>query len=551
MINTWRKKKRKIIIGTFILICIAVGVISYKIYGEEILKVKSEKTTDMDVGDTILTDEQKKIWNSFKNIYNVQKQTKIKEAIEKEKEENTYTEQNMLIKYNPYGTNTQSLYVYFSTDDAVSVSYKIHVEDKEIEDFSQEVYQEEEYQKEHEFQIIGLIPNAKNQITITMKTEDGEEKSKVISYTMGDLFGEEDVILEQTQGESLEKVSNGLYVVLGNDSDNLDFMYYYDNNGVLRGEVPIIGYRSHRLLFSENEMYYSISQTQIARVDRLGQVTMVYDTGVYNLHHDYVFDGDGNLLTLATDTRQESVEDIILKIDEETGKITEVLDMEEVFSDYKKTCESAEDGDLDWMHLNTIQWVGEGEILLSSRETSTIIKISNLYQNPEIEYMIGEKDFWEGTGYESLLYDKEGDFTIQGGQHSITYVKEDGMEEGKYYLYMYNNNIGYSESKPEYDWSAIGLTNAGGKGGTESYYYKYLVDETKQTFCLVDSFAVDYSGYVSSAQEIDENVIMNSGIPGVFAEYDKEHQLINSYKMEVEKYIYRVYKYNFKGFYFS
>lgn len=33
---------------------------------------------------------------------------------------------------------------------------------------------------------------------------------------------------------------NGLYVILGNDSENDDFMYYYDNNGTIRGEISII-----------------------------------------------------------------------------------------------------------------------------------------------------------------------------------------------------------------------------------------------------------------------------------------------------------------------
>ena len=70
----------------------------------------------------------------------------------------------MLIEYNPFGTNTQSLYVYFKTDAAVKVSYTIHVKDDGISDFSRDVYQDEEYQTEHEFQVIGLIPDTENTI---------------------------------------------------------------------------------------------------------------------------------------------------------------------------------------------------------------------------------------------------------------------------------------------------------------------------------------------------------------------------------------------------
>lgn len=254
--------------------------------------------------------------NEAKSIYTEEYQDAVEERLELEKSTGDYTEDYMLIKENPYGTNTLSLYVYFSTQEPVSVSYNVSVPDSSIEDFSQTPAGEEEFTTEHEFQVLGLIAEEENTITFTLTKEDGSVETRSYVHTMGELSGEEERKLQQTEvAEQGESVTDGLYVILGNDSDKEDFMYYYDNSGVLRGEIPLIGYRSHRLLFQDDRMYYSISENQIAAVNRLGKVEMIYDTGTYSLHHDYVFDDDGNMLVLATDTESESVEDQIIKID--------------------------------------------------------------------------------------------------------------------------------------------------------------------------------------------------------------------------------------------
>lgn len=510
---------------------------------------KEQKMSDNEAN--VMNEKQKKIYEKIKKTYNAEEQQKIADELEKKKESQEYTLSNMLIEYNPFGTNTQSLYVYFETDSAVKVSYTIHVKEDDIADFSRNVYQDEEYQKEHEFQVIGLIPDTENTITFYITNEDGSTDTKEIVYEMGSLYGEEAVQLDTDVKQSADKLEDGLYVVLENDSPSMDFMYYYDNNGVLRGEVPLLGYRSHRLIFDENSMYYSISEKKMAQVNRLGQVTKVYDLGNYKLHHDYVFDENGNMLILATDTTQDSVEDIVLKLDVNSGEVTEVLDLGDLFGEYKKTCVKNSSDELDWMHINTIQYIGNGSVLLSSRETSTIIKVDNIYDGPVVSYMIGEKDFWKDTSYVSLLLNKKGDFTIQGGQHTITYETDESLSDGQYYLYMFDNNIGISETRPDYDWSSIGLKVSSAVDGKNSKYYKYLVDENEGTFELVDSFKVPYSGYVSSAQETGDNVLVDSGLKGTFTEYDVDHKAIVTYKMDYEKFIYRVFKYKFDGFYFE
>lgn len=536
-----------------IAVCITVAAVSIAASVSGVKAINetedSRKQTDMETAE--LSEEQEKHLRKIKETYDVSNQEEIAKELEEKKSSQHYTADNMLTQYNPFGTNTQSLYVYFHTDEAVSVTYTVHADDESAGDFTRAVYADGVYRSEHEFQVTGLVPDTGNTITFTLTAEDGTVTEKETFYEMGSLLGTEEVRLDVDVEGDASKLKDGLYVVMGNDSTALDFIYYYDNEGVLRGEVPILGYRGHRLLFDDTSMYYSISETKMARVDRIGQVINVYDLEGYELHHDYVFDDSGNILILASDESKDSVEDIIIRLDADSGMVEEVLDLGDLFGSYKETCVPDEDGELDWMHINTIQWLGGGAVLLSSRETSSIIKVENLYDVPEVSYIIGSASFWEGTGYEELVLEQEGEFTLHGGQHSVTYAEDDSLDDGQYKLYMYNNNIGVSETNPDFDWTSEGLTEDSAKAGEASYYYEYLIDEDAGTFKLTDSFEVPYSGYVSSAQNLDTNTVIDSGFQGWFAEYDEDHELIAAYTMNAEKFIYRVYKYDFEGFYYK
>ena len=111
-------------------------------------------------------------------------------------------------------------------------------------------------------------------------------------------------------------------------------MRFYDENGVIRSEMPIKSYRPHRLLFKDNTMYYSISSTSIVGVDVSGYVKDFYNTGNYSLHHDYIFDTDGNFLILATKKNDETSEDRIISINASTKEVKEIVNLKTVFKNY-------------------------------------------------------------------------------------------------------------------------------------------------------------------------------------------------------------------------
>lgn len=506
-----------------------------------------------------------------KNIYSVSKPDAVEifdmvyqEVVQDKLDvllEDEYTFEDPLMIYNPYGTNTLGLNIYFSTDEVAKVRYTIHVDDEDIEDFSRTLSngEDDNVTTNHQYQLIGFIAGEENEVKLELLDRDGEEiATKEFTVDLSNVSVNAQKKLDVEDGESKEELTNGLYAMLGNDSDAQDYLALYDNDGILRMETKIIGYRAHRILFKDNKMYYSVSQTRIAEVNPLGQVTDIYRTGHYYLHHDYVFDDDGNLIVLANNTEKDTEEDCIIKIDLDTKAVTEVIDFEDMFASYVKTCElddsnfrdEGEDG-LDWLHLNSIVWLEGGDVILSSRETSSIMRVNNVEDDPELVYLLADKSIWEGTEFESYIYDKEGDFKIQAGQHCLNYEATD--EDGVYYLTFFDNNYGKSNSQPKLDFSKMGIENQKPFEGTESYYYVYRVDENEETFELVDSFDVTYSGIVSSVQPMSNgNVVVDSGTAGVFAEYDEDHNLIRQYTAKLNKYmVYRVFKYTFNDFWFD
>ncbi|MCR4743844.1 MAG: aryl-sulfate sulfotransferase [Lachnospiraceae bacterium] len=512
-------------------------------------------------------------------IYDVENSARIRNSINQiiadhKASGDDFTFDDPLLIANPFGTNSSSIYVYFETEEPAKISYTVTSPDGSVADFTRTL--DAEAVTEHEYNLVGLVPGANNSVTLSM---EGSDETYTFGYTPTKNGSEEITLktttdLTLTSGEggyvdshemtlaaekSDKEQSEGLFTVISNyDDDHIPNIYLYDNEGVLRGEIAQSKGCSGTLVFDGDVMYYAISESDIARVNSLGQVEAIYNLGSYSEHHDFCLDDKGNLLILASDGQGKEVEDIILFVDTKTGETTGALDLSDLFHDYEVTCVDNTDTaigsngkGMDWMHINSIVF-NNGDAFLSSRETSSILKINDIEGTPSIGYIIGSKDFWSPSGMDKYLLEQVGDFELQGGQHNLSYIPTD--EDGVYYISMYNNNMGLSTSQPDFDWTSLGMKNLKVIQLVEpSYFYEYKIDENKGTFELAASFPVPTSNIVSSAQTLSNgNVVTDSGVAGIFAEYDSTGKLIKGYSMNLmSKFIYRCFKFDYNGFWFN
>lgn len=496
-------------------------------------------------------------------FYDKEVQERLEQSIELYKQAKKWNLNNPLAILNPYGTGSNGLYFYFKSTFETKVNYTIHVDDERIPDYSATALHSngKKYSRNHEFQLIGLVPGEKNHVTIDLVGHLGRTmQSLSFDIQMPENHSNYATILEYEDLGSEAPMAQGLFTMMRTNG-YLGYGMMFDDAGVMRYEMVLEGYGLDRILFQNDEIITCVSNKKIARMNGLGQVLQVYELDGYELHHDIQFSTEGKIVALVNKLSSDTIEDTVVEIDLTSGEVVELLDTSVLMEDYHKgqtrPIAPTDDffwqvGEWDWIHINTIDYMAENDsLLLSSRETNTIIKVEDVHTAPTVRWLIGEEEFWKDTNYKDSVLEKVGDFVCQYGQHTVEFHEQG--EDGCYYIRLYNNNY-YSLNSRDFKMEvadSVG-TDLYGAEGIYSYVYVYRIDENKGTYELAQSFAVPYSSIVSNVQPTAEkNWIVNSGVANVFGEYDAEGNLIREFSYDCDLQGYRTMKYTYQGYWFQ
>lgn len=567
------KKKLRVILITSLLMLGAMGALLWKMNDlakkqtkKEQAILKEERDLTAENGSKI-TDEIKEVdinplylsggdqnvittaLSPGNDVYHAEKSAEVEEMLTDIKKNKQFTFASPMWAYNPYGTNKLSMYLYFKSEGKGYCRYTISVADPAIPDFTRTLLNDGSgnLSKEHEYQLIGLIPGQRNIITLRLYNRK-DELSAIQSYGI-DVPALNDgaaASLGTEVGYSRTTVTNGLYTTFTGahtaaDGSRQYGILQYDNSGCLRSDIPLNGDASRNMQIIYDTLVYTVSDNQVVRVNDLGQVTGSYVINGYQITGAYAYDGSGSLYIIATANRKKASRNSkILKLELETGEVTEALDLDTLLPQVHKKIKGK-----NWIDINSIQVVGTNQLLLSSAELSSIFKVSQVGSLlPEVNYIIGDPKIWndyKGLKKKVLAKDtgedseggeeddkKKKDFAYQYGQNSMIYQRG---SEGQYTLEFLNNNAG-----------------RGAGGDANSYYYRYRVDETAGTYQLKSSEPLPQTRSWGNVAVEPEVIIYCNSDAKVVQETDRSGKLIRQFTYPYP--IYRVYKSDWKGFWF-
>ncbi len=534
-------KKKIIVIIISIVVLILITYFSYLNKKELARDIKDNDWMSENI--ELIKDKSmgSKVYKIYKNsdisIFNLKYQKVVAKKINDAK---ANMKDDYIIIYNPYGTNPLSVNIVFRENDYEEISYEITT--SKTDSFKRKISLEKD---ESMYQIIGLYPGESNKIKLNL-VENSKSRVSEFVIDLSDIEINATKKLEVEKKGEQAKLVEGLYAVLGNESDYQNYIALYDNSGIVRSEYPLKEIVYNKLVFTDKSMFYNISKTEIIKVDRLGKITNIYKTGKYRIENYQIYNND--LYVLVTDTKKDTLKSCIIKINIETNEIKEVFSFNTLFKDYISALKKDENGKIDYLNISDFKII-DNCMYISSKETSAFIKIANFLDEAKIEYIISNDLFFEKTPFKELLFNKEGEFKIHAGQSSFNIKREN---ENTYYLIFFNNNYGNSTTT-DFNYNDIDVKNNNLYQGDNSYYYVYKVDEEKKTFELVDSIVLDYSGIGGNVQLLEnDNKIINISTKGEFMEIDKDNMIINGYRVKINKnFVYKVEKYSFKNYLFS
>lgn len=405
--------------------------------------------------------------------------------INDEYKKGNYTIDNPYVLVNPYLISPQTALIMFETKKSEKVT--LTIKGKHNDDITRTF----EASKDHFIPVYGLYGKYENEVII--KTDSGASKTLKIKIDEEADTGKVNVTdnkLGNSNGEFYFATSS---LGIGNVAyDNYGEIRWWLNIGYTKGMTML--QNGHLLLSSAKEGPDVTSTSGVVELDMMGHLLHEYEIeGGY--HHDGCELPNGNLIILTSKVNADTLADLIVEIDRNTGKIVKQWDMYDIVS--KVDPDLIEYGDATWGWINSITYDENSKsLVMSLRNQNSVVSID--YDKSTINWILGQKKYWSNKFNSYLISGTGTDFIYPAGQHSVTMLSGDRLS-------IFNN--GYNANHEKAIACSVIAKNS-------SYAMVYKLDLQNKTAAVEYKFGgQEYFSYALSSYTYtkDNHKVFNSG----------------------------------------
>lgn len=339
----------------------------------------------------------------------INRQAEAEAQMLKRFEEGNYTIANPLVVYNAYLVNPLSAVICFETEEETAVT--LTVLGKTVQGNISHTFPKA---KKHVLPVVGLYSEYQNKVEI--RAYRGE--TNVVTIDVPDVFDGKKVIFSM---DTTPEYLQDNIILVSPAGEDLAVGFDYAGDARWHMNIPCVfdvkRLKNGNLIMGTNRViqmpYYMSGLYEISPCGKIYKEFRL--PGGY--HHDEFEMEDGNLLVLTDDLRRNTVEDMCVLVDRNTGEILKTWDYKK-FLNPETVSHSGSWSDHDWFHNNAV-WYDKNtnSLTFSGRHVDAMVNID--FETGDLNWIIGDPAGWPQEMVDKYFFKPIGNnFEWQYEQHA-------------------------------------------------------------------------------------------------------------------------------------
>lgn len=342
----------------------------------------------------------------------IEAQKNIDEEILNEFNQGNYTFESPFIILNPYNNSPLTALILFKTSNETKT--KLIVNGKTTDTTFEYTYNN--LTSTHIIPVYALYADYENQITLINIDSQGKEiteKYMIQTEKLDELLTENVFnVIENTSskqpGLNFSYVNGNFNRTKTSFDSNGEYRWYYTKN--------INSVTNYTKGSFWTPCFSTQTQSIICEYNYLGKLLSVYDVP-FEIHHDLEVNLNELLIT-SSDNAPKTIEDFILLLNLDTGKVEQFLEYRSIL--FRTRIFGVNYDIHDWMHMNSIDNIEE-DVIVSSNWQSTILR--NDWEG-NIKWMLGNPSGYPNTYSKYFLKPIGANFEYPYNQHAVEVLND-------------------------------------------------------------------------------------------------------------------------------